>query len=257
LEYAANDFEPGEEGAGKEMSRGRGVLLVMFLVLFGLGRAASALETSDENVIFSSFPIDWSNLPAEFSTVTAALQGVVLVEADFREEKKVSFLRRPLTSEGIMVFSSERGLYRRMVKPIPEEIIITRADVYQKGEGGAWKQAPLRKQPAAQAFVEVFLSFYGGDPAAWDKQFQVYFTGDRAGWRIGFKPKKENPMARMVKQIVLAGHGAVLESVHLAATNGDDVQTSYFHPRLRTTATAEDLRPYFDLAAPPPSAEGF
>ncbi len=100
-----------------------------------------------------------------------------LVQADFVEEKTMRILSRPLESKGTLTFSPQEGVYRVMQEPVHQELLITRSQLVQKDAAGTVQRMKVRGQPAAQVFVDVFLSFFSGDRQAWDKTFDASFSG--------------------------------------------------------------------------------
>jgi len=125
------------------------------------------------------------------------------------------------------MFSPSQGVYRVMEEPLHEELLITRSQVVQKNAQGIVQHMSVRKQPAARAFVDVFLSFFSGDQEAWKKTFDVTFSGTVADWTLGFVPKLNSPGANALRSIVLEGHDGVLNAMTLTEVNGDVTHTVY------------------------------
>src|SRR5580704_5293780 len=101
-------------------------------------------------------------LSTDFQTVCDDLRAVTLVQADFVEEKTMHILSHPLESKGTLTFSPQQGVYRVMMEPVHQELLITRSQLVQKDAAGTVQRISVRGQPAAQVFVDVFLSFFSG-----------------------------------------------------------------------------------------------
>src|ERR1019366_1567095 len=123
---------------------------------------------------------------AAFQEVCAKLREAIFVETEYSEEKSLQILSHPLHSSGTLLFSPERGVYRVMKEPIVQEMLITRSQVIQKNADGTVERMAVARQPAARAFIDIFLSFFSGDRAAWEKTFDVTFSGQIPDWRLVF-----------------------------------------------------------------------
>ncbi len=170
--------------------------------------------------------------PSAFQQVCDELRAVTLVQADFVEQKTLHILSHPLESKGTLLFSPRRGVYRVMKEPVRQEILITREHLVQRDALGHVNRMSVRGQPAAQAFVDVFLSFFAGDPRGWDKTFEAMFSGSVDAWTINLIPRRKSPAAKALRQIVLAGHGGVLDTMTITEANGDETQTSYSNQKV-------------------------
>jgi hypothetical protein len=167
-----------------------------------------------------------------FKTVCQDLRAVTFVESDFSEEKKMHLLAHPLQSRGTLMFSPKQGVYRVMTTPIHAEFLVTRTALVQKDSQGKVQRMAVRSQPAARAFVDVFLSFFSGDEEAWRKTFDVSFSGTEDSWRIEFVPHEKSPVARALRGIVLEGSKGILAAMTLTEANGDVTQTTYSNERI-------------------------
>jgi hypothetical protein len=172
------------------------------------------------------------NASDPFKAVCADLRAVTFVESDFSEEKKMRLLSHPLESKGTLMFSPKQGVYRVMTTPMHDELLVTRTALVQKDSQGKVQRMAVRSQPAARAFVDVFLSFFSGDEKAWRKTFDVSFSGTENTWRIEFVPHEKSPVARALRNIVLEGSKGILAAMTLTEANGDITRTTYLNQRI-------------------------
>jgi hypothetical protein len=182
-----------------------------------------------------------ADAPDAFQAVCADLRAVTEIQADFEEDKTLKILAHPLHSQGTLHFSQSQGIYRVMTTPVHQEMLITRAQFVQKNAEGAIQRMSVRKQPAARAFVDVFLSFFSGDQDAWKKVFDVTFAGTREEWKITFAPKRKNPAAQFLHNIVLEGREGILNAMTLTEVNGDVTHTVYSNQHAPTDPFPTDL----------------
>ena len=99
----------------------------------------------------------------------------------------------------------------------------------------------IHRQPAARAFVDVFLSFFSGDQDTWKKVFDVTFDGTENDWQIGFVPRVDNPANKVLRSILLEGSKGLLNAMTLTESNGDVTHTVYTNQRPLSRSFPADL----------------
>jgi hypothetical protein len=175
---------------------------------------------------------------AAFQTVCDDLRAVTRVKAEFVEEKTLHILSHPIQSTGTILFSPQEGVYRIMQQPVHQELLITRSRLVQKDAQGTVQHMSVRGQPAAQAFVDVFLSFFTGDRHGWEKTFDAAFSGSVSDWKIELIPRRKSPAAKTLRKILLEGREGVLDAMTLTETNGDETHTVYTHQQVSHDETS-------------------
>jgi hypothetical protein len=174
--------------------------------------------------------------PEAFQKVCEELQAATRVQADFVETKTLRMLDNPLTSSGTLLFSPQQGVYLVRTEPVRQELLITRSEFIQKDAQGSVQKMKVRSQPAARAFVDVFLSFFSGDRNRWEKAFQAEFEGSVGTWKIELIPHKKSPAAQSLQKIVLKGRGGALDALTLIEANGDQTHTVYTNHQISRNA---------------------
>ena len=91
--------------------------------------------------------------------ILAAHKGLGFFTA-FTEEKRMTVLRKPLTSSGHLLFIPTRGLYRHLQKPFVQEMFITSEAIHQRQGNDRTTALPLDTLPEAKAFVGAFLASF-------------------------------------------------------------------------------------------------
>jgi len=144
------------------------------------------------------------------ATAPDALVHILAAHKDLRfstafiEEKRMTVLRKPLTSSGYLLFIPTHGLYRHLQKPFEQEMLITPEVIHQRQANDRTTALALDTLPGAKAFVGAFLALFSG---SWDSlltHFEVYFAQNKAQWQLGLKPTNE-AMAKMITCLVLEG----------------------------------------------------
>lgn len=221
-----------------------------FLLFFMLGSFVHGFEdlaksTADINRVVT--PQESSSSPHAFQAICDKFQTIKMVETNYSEEKVLQILDHPLLSRGTLIFSPEQGIYRHMKDPFEQEILMTRSRLIQHTAGESVQEIPVRRQPVAQAFVEVMMSFFSGDRQTWEKYFEATFTGTEAEWKIQFIPRKGSPIAIAINRILLEGSTDLLASMTVIEKNGDATRTLYSNQRVFRAAEGEEALHRFPL----------
>jgi hypothetical protein len=167
--------------------------------------------------------------------------------ARFAEEKKVAILTRPLRSTGELIFLPDRGLYRKLMTPFAQELLITPTAIHQRDPRGRMEKLALATLPAAQAFVNAFLAVFSGSFEALHSHFQVYFSSESSRWQLGLMPT-HTVMHTLISCIVLAGENEHLIDLWVQETNGDVTHDQFSEARILTAEQWADYRPHFAWA---------
>lgn len=184
--------------------------------------------------------------PETLTHVLALHQGLGFATT-FTEEKRITVLRRPLTSSGQLIFIPTRGLYRQLHKPFAQELLITPDAIHQRNAAGATQVLALDTLPVAQVFVGAFLALFAGSWDALHAHFEVYFSQDQQQWHLGLKPTNE-AMARVISCLVLDGEQERLAALWVQETNGDVTYDHFLDPRLLSETQWAEYHAQFDWA---------
>jgi Outer membrane lipoprotein carrier protein LolA-like len=138
----------------------------------------------------------------------------------FTEEKRMTVLRKPLTSSGQLLFIPTHGLYRHLQQPFVQEMLITPEAIHQRQASDRTTALALDTLPGAKAFVGAFLALFSGSWDALLTHFEVYFSQDKSQWHLGLKPTNE-AMAKMMTCLVLEGTQTHLGALWMQESNGD------------------------------------
>jgi hypothetical protein len=184
--------------------------------------------------------------PEALVPILAAHKGLGFSTA-FTEEKRMTVLRKPLTSSGHLLFIPTRGLYRHLQKPFVQEMLITSEAIHQRQASDRTTTLPLETLPGAKAFVGAFLALFSGSWDALLTHFEVYFAQDTSQWQLGLKPT-DTAMAKMIACLVLAGKETQLSALWMQERNGDVTYDRFLDAQLVPETQWAEYQSQFDWA---------
>lgn len=164
------------------------------------------------------------------------LQQVNVLRADFRQEKQMKMLRRPLLSSGTYLFAAEHGIYWHTVKPFDSVFMLTPQAIYQKSAGSEALAVDVATKPALAGFTQVFLSLFSGDSQVLEEKFALFFQGKDEDWQLGLRPKGM-VMKKVIDRLVLQG-GETVTQLDIFEANGD--HTRIFFENIQTGGALSD-----------------
>lgn len=184
--------------------------------------------------------------PDALVQILAAHKGLGFSTA-FTEEKRMTVLRKPLTSSGQMLFIPTRGLYRNLQQPFVQEMLITPEAIHQRQASHRTTTLALETLPGAKAFVGAFLALFSGSWDALLTHFKVYFAQDTARWQLGLKPTNA-AMATMISCLVLEGTQIHLGALWMQESNGDVTYDRFLDARMVPEPQWTEYQSQFDWA---------
>ena len=146
-----------------------------------------------------------------------------IVRNAFVQKKKMAILKRPIISNGTMLFAKSYGLYWKVNTPFESTLVITDDKVMQKS-GELVSIVSASEQPAMFEFAQIFFLVFSGDIKTLEQHFEIFYENESEIWRIGLLPKNKL-LGRMLSHIVLQGNAkdniARINSVYLHDVSGD------------------------------------
>ncbi len=183
-------------------------------------------------------------IPARLTQILLYHKGYGLL-ANFAEEKKVLILQRPLRSTGQVIYLPQKGLYRQLVTPFQQELLITTTAVHQRDYQGRIETMALAKLPYAKALVEGLLTVFSGAWESIHSYFQVYFFSADPQWRLGLLPK-HTMMSQIISCIILEGEKQQVLSLWVHETNGDITHDRFTDSQILTREQWGDYQSHFE-----------
>lgn len=198
-----------------------------------------------ENALLYS-PIDFKNPPGTFVRVAEDLRAVSFVQADFKEERRLPYLKESIHSQGIVVYAPQIGLQREITEPVREQWLITsqEASLITQEKDGSLKT--LTQSAEFQVIAKSILAIFSGDLSDWNKQFHVFYREEQSSqWTLRFKPRKNNPLARFARTFELSGTLGQIRWMLWEGKEGDKTETRFQNIDLRRGLSENEVRLLF------------
>ena len=219
-------------------------ILYFFCVFFLSG----SLFARSAELLFS-FPVDFKKPSAGFVQTTDALRSVSWIKANYKEERRLPFLKEPIRSEGVIFYAPQIGLCREMVQPMAQKWVVTLEgmSVTSQEENSSFKSDNHGQE--FQSGIRSFLTIFSGNLAEWEKQFDLFYKDQEDGWQLGFRPKRKNFLSQFARVIVLSGTGARVQTMRWEGKDGDVTQTWFGPVEIRTDLSKIEIQSLFEAAA--------
>ncbi|MGD1879203.1 MAG: outer membrane lipoprotein carrier protein LolA [Kiloniellaceae bacterium] len=160
-----------------------------------------------------------------FAPMTEQLQRSPVLRADFRQERFLKVLGRPLVSRGKLVFAAGDGVLWQVEDP-HEVTYLIRPDAVIEWEGeGAPRRVGMSANPAFRLLTDMLLGALAGDSSVLQSAFEAEALPTDAGWRLRLHPKTGD-LSVAVAVIEIAG-GAFVEKVRVEEAAGDALDFSF------------------------------
>ncbi len=189
-------------------------------------------------------PVNVHAMDVNLLAVSKQLKNNKIVRSQFRQEKKIQVLKRPLLSSGRFLFSDVDGLYWQIEKPLYSAVIVTDNAVFEKRDGKTVVIAEAKKQPMLNGFGTIFKSLFSGDMDSLSKVFDLQFSGDVSAWTLVLKPKP-SILSKVFKEITLSG-GAYVDAIFLDEVNGDYTELSFVDVDTGSRPLSKQEQQYFE-----------
>jgi hypothetical protein len=166
--------------------------------------------------------------PAEDERLRKVLFAVAaqpLVAAAFVERRTSALFASPLESRGTLTFKPSGVIEKLTTQPTRESMTITADTITLEGAGGTAPQViKIDAQGPLANYVLGLRAILSGDEKLLRQVFDARMTGSFDAWKIQLRPLRREgapPPRRGIKQIVIAGGGAMLRSIETTEINGD------------------------------------
>jgi hypothetical protein len=146
------------------------------------------------------------------------------LRCQFREEKRVALLAKPLRSAGAIVFDRTRGIARTTTAPRPSRAVLTAASLRITTDQHT-EEIPLDKMRDLRAFALIFPTLLRGDRGELERAFELGLYGDaKASWALAFVPRAE-ALRKLVSRVVVLGRADTLIGLQISEASGDATDT--------------------------------
>lgn len=207
----------GREGCERQgISAGRCAFFTLCLLLltFNEVRAGDLWQTS---------PVTAGNSPL-LAAVGKRLGAETAVEQRFVQEKRLRILKRPLRTEGLMLYRAGRGVCWHTERPVISTLVLGEDELRQVSDE---RELILKaeQQPALFSFSRLFFSALSGQVNDLTDQFELRAAGTEERWQLGLSPRAE-ALRRFIGRMELRG-GERVERVLMTDRDGDLTEISF------------------------------
>jgi hypothetical protein len=152
--------------------------------------------------------------------VSARLAGETELARHFVQEKQLKILKRPIRTEGTMLYREGQGVCWHTEQPVTSTLVLGEQQLRQLGDDGADPMViTAEQQPALFGFTRLFFSLLAGRVQGAAEQFELRIAGDAAAWQLGLVPRGAL-LQRFIARMQLDG-GEQLDRVTVTDPGGD------------------------------------
>lgn len=181
----------------------------------------------------ASAAIDTPDLSAHFAQ---RMQQHPVLRAEFIQQKQMAAFKKPLVTNGRLVYLRNEGVIWKLEAPIKLAYIMTDRSIVEIGEDGKANVRNAKDVPGIEQVGRVFRSLLGAQSSAVSDLFTVSSTGALAAWQMTLTPKP-GPLNQFMTQIQLNG-GRNVDQIFIDETNGDKTTITF-----RNTTESGSLTP--------------
>jgi hypothetical protein len=150
--------------------------------------------------------------------VSARLAADVAVDQHFTQEKQLRVLKRPIRTEGTMLYRRDRGVCWNTEKPVLSTLVLGEQQLRQIN-GGEELVLKAQQQPALFGFTRLFFAALSGQVEQLSEHFQVQVGGDEQHWSLDLTPR-DALLQKFIEHMQLSG-GARVEHVVVQGRDND------------------------------------
>jgi hypothetical protein len=142
---------------------------------------------------------------------------------EFREQKQITLLEKPLSSSGKIYFVPPNRLVRFTLEPEFSALIIDGEKLrFQQGNR---EKFDLSGNPMARDFIENFIVLFNGDLPKLRDLYRTSFDAEGENWTLILVPRRA-PLRGFVKEIALRGDRDGIREMVVQNTDGDRTSTT-------------------------------
>jgi len=177
------------------------------------------------------------------SAVAARVAAVDLLCGEFKQQKHLKALARPLVTTGKYVFVAGQGILWQVQSPYPARLLVTKDELIQWDDTGEPLKLGYGKTPVFQALSNVFLTMFKGDIAALRNTFDLSATMTKDSWHLVLIPNYDILTAAISKLTVSGGRH--VEQITIHEPRGDQTLIRLYNPRTETCELDDVEKAYF------------
>lgn len=200
-----NDFSMTRAAISKHprARRAIGLMLTALCALAPFVRADAALPAAEQTLL---------------QKVSARLAAEAAVNQHFVQEKRLRVLKRPIRTEGAMLYRRGQGVCWHTQQPVDSTLVLGEQQLRQiNGDDELVLKA--EQQPALFGFTRLFFAALSGQVDTLAEHFQLRVGGNEQNWRLDLTPR-DALLQKFIGQMQLRGSARV-ENVQVVGRDGD------------------------------------
>ena len=178
----------------------------------------------------------------ELDTLMKQLSALPGLEARFTEEKHITLLAAPLTTEGMIRFSPPSMLARETTKPTASRVVIVKDRLFFD-DGKNSQEIDVGNNPVVRAFVNSFVLLLAGDRAGLEQTFTMKLSPGPP-WELELRPKSA-PISNIIVRMLVQGRGVEVQKLILEEASGDRTVTSFLDVDAKRRFSDAEKQKYF------------
>ncbi|MGH0035900.1 MAG: LolA family protein [Myxococcota bacterium] len=167
--------------------------------------------------------------PRSLESLMAAFASMPGLSARFREEKRMTLLREPLTSRGAIYFAPPDRLARWVEEPVPSRLLLDGSGLAYSGDGRSGR-LDVGQHPTMGQFVDSLRMILGGDLAGLRELYEIEYEagvgGDPEAWRARLVPRRES-LGRFLAELRIRGRGVSVSRFQIRERGGDTTDMQF------------------------------
>lgn len=170
--------------------------------------------------------------------ISARLDTAEITEGNFRQEKRLKVLKKPLISTGTFTYHRSKGVIWKTLTPVPSLLLVNEARLLtHEGE-----------QVMPMAFGRVFSAMLGGDLSRLTEGFDIAGVNQKTSWQLQLKPKDEM-LKKIITGIELTGDKR-LRLLEISEANGNFTRIEFDQITHPATLNPEQEAEFERLSSP-------
>ncbi len=194
--------------------RGWAIPAAAWVAAFALGTGAGRAATNDL---------------AALARFQERLGGLKTVQTDFRQEKRLALLERPMILEGRLALDDTGRLAWRVDKPVRYALVLTGDTMEQWDEdSGRVQRTPLARNPVLKTVAAQLRQWFGARYEDLARTYDVAAPTDSADTLV-FTPRAAAPESAVIRRVTVRfrADGSYLSEVRIEETGGDWLRLAF------------------------------
>jgi outer membrane lipoprotein-sorting protein len=164
---------------------------------------------------------------ALLTRITAQLVKTPITRGDFKQQKNLKVLRKPLISTGSFTYHQSKGVIWKTESPVVSLLLVNESKLLtDQGE-----------QVVPMAFGKVFKAMLGGDLSVLADGFTMTGAEQKSAWQLELKPKDEL-LQKVIDKMVLSGD-TELRDLEIVEAGGNITHIGFLNIAHPAQLTAE------------------